>query len=655
VVDRASTGEGCLQLVPAADRGRWAPPGPGPRRARPAPPHTGGLPDGLRSGIESLSGIALDGVTVHYNSPRPAGLGALAFAQGRNIHVAPGQERHLPHEAWHVVQQVQGRVRPTAQLMSGVPVNDDGGLEREADAMAAQALARAARPRDAAEAADRPGGASAQAAARPHGNRLTAPIQRKVGFEFEDGSWECYESTSWVTSLGYEPKDAKPGQKPDTGQPGGINVFAKPPGEHINETVKPFGVKAPAKKTVLHRGSHFELESDGPYKRGVMDIEFVTKPFDETKQGMKELDVALDEIAEIMDRLGAYAGRNSSAGQFVQPEEHRLSTPLVYLAGGAKKAQFKMQATQGVALESIPLLQRAFGTVPGETEEEASRFEYARVMTAHLPDFIKEIMGTSPALAQVAVSSLLNSKLNLKSVDVLPLKGFLSYMILYIRMLGKAPLEGIKIALPLMSRYSFSELFEMLSPTLKAQLRSGDGSKAFIAALAEALSKEKIKLGDPLVPLESTAVGMFEKGHGTEAPQAYGRTIPAPRRRFYAAVQSLTTVQAWAEGVLGGKDYLTYQDASQLLAAQGQQDLDPSLKIFLRGHGSAKRVQRSGPADALLAVMENRGIQPFSPGVNLTMDQARKAALTYLQFIINVKQAAEKESEVATYPKFRFK
>jgi hypothetical protein len=54
--------------------------------------------------------------------------------------VAPGQERHLPHEAWHVVQQKQGRVKPTMQLKDGTPVNDDGGLEHEADMMGAKAV-----------------------------------------------------------------------------------------------------------------------------------------------------------------------------------------------------------------------------------------------------------------------------------------------------------------------------------------------------------------------------------------------------------------------------------------------------------------------------------------------------------------------------------
>jgi hypothetical protein len=99
-----------------------------------------GLPDQLKSGIESLSGLSLDHVRVHYNSAQPAQLNALAYAQGSDIHLAPGQERHLPHEAWHVVQQAQGRVRPTLQLKEGVPVNDDVGLEREADVMGAKAV-----------------------------------------------------------------------------------------------------------------------------------------------------------------------------------------------------------------------------------------------------------------------------------------------------------------------------------------------------------------------------------------------------------------------------------------------------------------------------------------------------------------------------------
>lgn len=110
-----------------------------------AEPNRTGMPDSLKSGIESLSGMDMSSVRVHSNSDKPAQLNALAYAQGNDIHLAPGQEQHLPHEAWHVVQQRQGRVQPTTQ-MQGVGINDDHALESEADAMGARALSAASAP-----------------------------------------------------------------------------------------------------------------------------------------------------------------------------------------------------------------------------------------------------------------------------------------------------------------------------------------------------------------------------------------------------------------------------------------------------------------------------------------------------------------------------
>jgi hypothetical protein len=97
-----------------------------------------GLPDTFKASIEKLSGIPMDDVKVHYNSPKPIQIGALAYTQGTNIYIAPGQEQHLPHEVWHVVQQKQGRVMPTVQA-KGVGVNDDAGLEHEATVMGQKA------------------------------------------------------------------------------------------------------------------------------------------------------------------------------------------------------------------------------------------------------------------------------------------------------------------------------------------------------------------------------------------------------------------------------------------------------------------------------------------------------------------------------------
>jgi hypothetical protein len=127
-------------------QGRRAPAPPAQRQeAGGAPGAGGGLPPALRSGVEQLSGVAMDGVRIHRDSARPAEIGALAYAQGRDIHLGPGQERHLPHEAWHIAQQAQGRVRATTQAAGGVAVNDDPGLESEADRMGAAAQRLGAR------------------------------------------------------------------------------------------------------------------------------------------------------------------------------------------------------------------------------------------------------------------------------------------------------------------------------------------------------------------------------------------------------------------------------------------------------------------------------------------------------------------------------
>ena len=98
-----------------------------------------GLPENLKSGVESLSGVSMQDVKVHYNSEKPAQLNARTFAQGSDIKIAIGEEKHLPHEVWHVVQQSQGRVQATRQLGQEMSINNAPDLEKEADEMGLKA------------------------------------------------------------------------------------------------------------------------------------------------------------------------------------------------------------------------------------------------------------------------------------------------------------------------------------------------------------------------------------------------------------------------------------------------------------------------------------------------------------------------------------
>lgn len=99
---------------------------------------SGGMPGNLVNGFGATSGHDLSDVNVHYNSDKPSQVGALAYAQGNDIHLGAGQEKHLAHEAAHIVQQREGRVQANTNV-NGMAVNNDNSLEAQADAMGAEA------------------------------------------------------------------------------------------------------------------------------------------------------------------------------------------------------------------------------------------------------------------------------------------------------------------------------------------------------------------------------------------------------------------------------------------------------------------------------------------------------------------------------------
>lgn len=103
----------------------------------------GGLPMQLKLGIESLTGVSMDGVRVVHGSSAPARYGAGAFARKGEIHLGPGHADKLDHEAWHIAQQRLGKVHKTRDL-EGQAFNDDADLEAEADRMGALARQHAA-------------------------------------------------------------------------------------------------------------------------------------------------------------------------------------------------------------------------------------------------------------------------------------------------------------------------------------------------------------------------------------------------------------------------------------------------------------------------------------------------------------------------------
>lgn len=96
-----------------------------------------GIPVQLKRRVEKNTGVSLDDVQVHYDSREPSKLDALAYTQGNQVYIGPGQQRHLPHELGHVVQQKLGMVRPNERHYSGVDMNTDQAMEAQADRIGA--------------------------------------------------------------------------------------------------------------------------------------------------------------------------------------------------------------------------------------------------------------------------------------------------------------------------------------------------------------------------------------------------------------------------------------------------------------------------------------------------------------------------------------
>lgn len=291
-----------------------------------------GLPDNLKSGIENLSGYGMDDVKVHYNSNKPAQLQAHAYAQGTDIHLAPGQEKHLPHEAWHVVQQKQGRVKPTMQFKGKVGINNDAGLEKEADVMGEKALQK-------------------KSSAPNHGlvnkplQKSNEVVQGRFGFEFEFD----------VVLTRYDDKH-------DSYSPRGIGQkIAENVGEYleIHSDKKPID-KVGMDKDGLNYDPKDHIKAKRGYSKNLKMIEIVTKPLDEfDPEVITKLEQCNEELRKLLDALENVLGKNTPISDVLNNAGLTSSRVQENIRVGASKKGGQnvnntyAQATFGVQLSKV--------------------------------------------------------------------------------------------------------------------------------------------------------------------------------------------------------------------------------------------------------------------------------------------------------------
>jgi hypothetical protein len=108
-----------------------------------------GVPDGIRTKVESATGSDLSGVRVHQDAESDTlnrELTAKAFTTGSDIFLrsdaSSGDSQLMAHELAHVVQQSSGRTSSGGSGMSAGAANDP--LEHEADQLAHEVLSGSA-------------------------------------------------------------------------------------------------------------------------------------------------------------------------------------------------------------------------------------------------------------------------------------------------------------------------------------------------------------------------------------------------------------------------------------------------------------------------------------------------------------------------------
>jgi Domain of unknown function (DUF4157) len=159
---------------------------------------SGGMPTDLSAGFAATTGHDLSDVNVHYNSSKPAEVGALAYAHGNDIYLGTGQEQHLPHEAAHIIQQREGRVQANTAV-HGMAVNNDKDLESEADRIGTEATQMKAGEASASSISNK-----ADKSGRPAQLRgKDAPIQRLIKSSYP---WQSVVANCSVATLRSAPR-----------------------------------------------------------------------------------------------------------------------------------------------------------------------------------------------------------------------------------------------------------------------------------------------------------------------------------------------------------------------------------------------------------------------------------------------------------------
>ena len=405
-------------------------------------------------------------------------------------------------------------------------------------------------------------------------------------------------------------------------------------------------------------GHRFELQGDDTFGAAKPNIEFVTQPFEIDAGGLRDLKQAMSEIRAIMSRLSKFVGDEDEQlanGTFVDVGRHRLSNPDALLVGGHATGEFKMQATQGVALEDLPTLMETFGSeVPGETRAQAKGRKAVRKLAYGdaTGGAVSKLIGAAPSLARHAVAHIEQNRLpyglsmpeqTFFEGDQRRLVGFLSQVLLYVKGLTIPDGKYMKYKVPMLGRTQLGTVFGELAPQQRTALSRGN-AQALIGAVVDAANQRAV------LPKPAHIGGFWDTGFTAASPLLPHASVriddpAAPGgRRTVKLMQSLT-ISDWLIGITQGTDRLSpaamdtwLQGAEPLLTAPERTERTDLLESFNTLGTTMDPAER--PGTSRLDILENRAIGPRrGPNTSgmMTPKQMQTAAIQYFQFLLRLK------------------
>jgi hypothetical protein len=451
------------------------------------------------------------------------------------------------------------------------------------------------------------------------GNRT---LQRRVGFELEDNSWHPWQiKRRW----------------------NGREVVVPVP-----------------RQASIDKGYCFEVQADSTPGPTRSNIEFVTKPFDETMEGLREAKLAFEGMSGIYGRLKSKRSRDGpfdlllenmalqppygyQPEKYVGPGEHGMSEGTVKAGELALSHDawiktgdtIRLQVTSGLVLRELPAVMEYFGThVPGESESERQDRDPGRVALKDSPANVANLrlLGNVPSLARTVVGQFDGNYALPGAHD--DLVGFVTAVMYAIKALQFETSEEIKSRLSLMNRTSFAEMFSAVPTDQRAVVK-----KHWADLLSRILVASN---GTPLVAM-GTGKPLLDARLGATSPLINAVTAEHRTLRWL-------TIDTWFKNiVLSGVDYLL--PSEQHRRSYGPGGKKKAMGVLL-SMGSIPKLDTS-QAGYSLAVFENRFIHPNPEPRELTFRDAYTVAWNQLIFYKQLRDVRTgRRASLGPYPAY---